>query len=104
NQKRETLVGKVTENAEVEIPQAMVTSETDQMLKEFDQRLQMQGMDLNTYFQFSGQTEEQLKEQMQEDAHSRVKTNLTLETIVEEEGPEVTDEDIDAEAQKMAGM
>ncbi|HLQ94991.1 MAG TPA: trigger factor [Pseudogracilibacillus sp.] len=104
NQKRETLVGKVTENAEVEIPQAMVTSETDQMLKEFDQRLQMQGMDLNTYFQFSGQTEEQLKEQMQEDAHSRVKTNLTLETIVDEEGLEVTEEDIDAEVQKMADM
>ncbi|HLR54947.1 MAG TPA: trigger factor [Pseudogracilibacillus sp.] len=104
NQKRETLVSKVTENAEVDIPEAMVTSETDQMMKEFDQRLQMQGMDLNTYFQFSGQTEDQLKEQMKEDAHSRVKTNLTLETIVDEEGLEVTEEDIDAEVQKMADM
>jgi trigger factor len=104
NKKRETLIEKVTENAEVDIPEAMINSELDQMMKEFEQRLQMQGMNLENYFQFSGQTEEQLKEQMQTDAAARVKTNLALEAIVEVEGLEVTEADIDQEVEKMAGM
>src|SRR5699024_6182928 len=104
NKKRETLIGKVTENAEVEIPEAMVNSEMDQMMKEFDQKLQMQGMNLETYFQFSGQTEEQLKEQMKDDALARVKTNLTLEAIINAEDLEVSEEDIDKEVTKMAEM
>src|SRR5699024_193089 len=54
NNKRETLLNKVTENVEVDIPKAMVDTELDQMLKEFEQRLQMQGMTLDNYFQFSG--------------------------------------------------
>src|SRR5699024_680543 len=104
NKQRETLIGKVTENAEVDIPEAMVHAEMDQMLKEFDQKLQMQGMNLETYFQFSGQTEEQLKEQMKDDAEARVKTNLTLEAIIHAEDLEVSDEDIDKEVDKMAEM
>lgn len=104
NNKRETLIGKVTENAEVDIPQAMADSEMEQMMKEFDQRLQMQGMNLETYFQFSGQSEEDLKEQMKTDAFARVKTNLTLEAIIDAENLEVTDADIDQEVQKMADM
>jgi len=104
NKKRETLIGKVTENAEVDIPEAMVNSEMDQMMNEFDQKLQMQGMNLETYFQFSGQTEEQLKEQMKDDALARVKTNLTLEAIIHAEDLEVSDEDIDKEVDKMAEM
>ena len=102
--KRETLIEKVTENAEVDIPEAMVTTELDQMLREFEQRLQMQGMTLETYFQFSGQSEDDLKEQMKTDAEARVKTNLTLEAIIEEENLEVTEEDIDKELDKMANM
>src|SRR5699024_1354875 len=82
---------KVTENAEVDIPEAMIDTELDQMMKEFDQRLQMQGMTLEQYFQFSGQSEEELKEQMKNDAAARVKTNLTLESIVKEEDLEVTE-------------
>lgn len=104
NKKRETLISKVTENAEVDIPEAMVNSEMDQMMNEFDQKLQMQGMNLETYFQFSGQTEDQLKEQMKDDALARVKTNLTLEAIIHEEGLEVSEEDIDKEVTKMADM
>lgn len=104
NKKRETLIEKITENAEVDIPQAMVDSEMEQMMKEFDQRLQMQGMNLETYFQFSGQSEDDLKEQMKDDAFARVKTNLTLEAIINEENLEVTEEDIDQEVQKMADM
>lgn len=104
NNKREQLIEKVTENAEVDIPEAMVETELDQMMKEFEQRLQMQGMTIENYFQFSGQSEEELKEQMKNDAEKRVKTNLTLETILEVEELEVSDEDIDAELTEMAKL
>ncbi|MFD1171384.1 trigger factor [Oceanobacillus picturae] len=104
NQTRETLIEKASENAQVEIPEAMVNTELDQMVKEFEQRLQMQGMTMEMYSQFSGQDESALKEQMKEDAEKRVKTNLTLEAIVNEENLEVTEEDVEAELEKMASM
>lgn len=104
NKKREQLIEQVTENAEIDIPEAMVQTELDQMLNEFEQRLQMQGMNLETYFQFSGQTEEQLKEQMETDAQLRVKTNLVLEAVLEAEQIEVEEADIEEELENMASM
>ncbi|MBT2656850.1 trigger factor [Bacillus sp. ISL-18] len=101
---RDTVVEKAAENAEVEIPEVMVTTEVNRMLQEFEQRLQMQGMNLELYFQFSGQDENALREQMKEDAEKRVKMNLTLEAIAKAENLEVTDEDVDAELERMAGM
>ena len=99
---RETLVNKASDNAEVEIPEVMVTAEVDRMMQEFGQRLQMQGMNLDLYFQFSGQTEEALRGQMTEDAGKRVRTNLTLEAIAAAENLEVTDEEAEEEVNKMA--
>ncbi|MGM0864273.1 MAG: trigger factor [Bacillota bacterium] len=99
---RETLVNKASDNAEVEIPEVMVTAEVDRMMQEFEQRLQMQGMNLDLYFQFSGQTEEDLRGQMKEDAGKRVRTNLTLEAIAAAENLEVTDEEAEEEVNKMA--
>ncbi|MBW3111816.1 MULTISPECIES: trigger factor [Bacillaceae] len=99
---RETLVNKASDNAEVEIPEVMVTAEVDRMMQEFGQRLQMQGMNLDLYFQFSGQTEEDLRGQMTEDAGKRVRTNLTLEAIAAAENLEVTDEEAEEEVNKMA--
>src|SRR5690625_4542566 len=104
NNKRESLIKQVTENAEVDIPEEMVDTELNQMMQEFEQRLQMQGMALDQYFQFSGQTEDELKEQMKEDAFMRVKTNLVLEAVLEKEELEVSEEDIDAELTEMASM
>lgn len=104
NNLRDSLVEKAAENAEVDIPQAMINTEVDRMTKEFEQRLQMQGMNLELYFQFSGQDEDALKEQMKEDAAKRVKYNLTLEAIVHVENIEVSDEEIAAEIKKMAEM
>ncbi|MEH7439862.1 trigger factor [Neobacillus drentensis] len=101
---RDTVVEKAAANAEVEIPEVMVTNEVNRMLQEFEQRLQMQGMNLELYFQFSGQDENALREQMKEEAQSRVKVNLTLEAIAKAENLEVTDEDVEAELEKMAGM
>ncbi|AFI29341.1 trigger factor [Bacillus stercoris] len=99
---REELVLKASENAEIDVPQAMVDTELDRMLKEFEQRLQMQGMNLELYTQFSGQDEAALKEQMKEDAEKRVKSNLTLEAIAKAENLEVSDEEVDAELTKMS--
>ncbi|ASK63043.1 trigger factor [Virgibacillus phasianinus] len=104
NQKRETLIEKASDNTEVDVPEAMVTTELDRMVKEFEQRLQMQGMTMEMYFQFSGQDENALKEQMKDDAEKRVKTNLTLEAIFNEENLEVSDEDVDKELENMASM
>ncbi|KRT94057.1 trigger factor [Bacillus glycinifermentans] len=99
---REELVLKASENAEIDIPQAMIDTELDRMMKEFEQRLQMQGMNLDLYFQFSGQDENALKEQMKEDAEKRVKSNLTLEAIAKAEDLQVSDEEVEEELSKMA--
>ncbi|WHY65890.1 trigger factor [Neobacillus sp. SuZ13] len=101
---RDTVVEKAAANAEVEIPEVMVTNEVNRMLQEFEQRLQMQGMNLELYFQFSGQDENALREQMKEEAVTRVRVNLTLEAIAKAENLEVTDEDVNAELENMAGM
>ncbi|TFJ93967.1 trigger factor [Lentibacillus salicampi] len=104
NEKRETLIEKASENAEADIPKPMVETELDRMLQEFEQRLQMQGMTMDMYYQFSGQDSDALKGQMREDAEKRVKTNLTLEAIFNAENLEVTDEDVEEELSKMASM
>ncbi|MDF0726731.1 trigger factor [Cytobacillus sp. S13-E01] len=104
NSLRDTVIEKAAANAEVDIPEAMVNTELDRMLKEFEQRLQMQGMNMDLYFQFSGQDENALREQMKDDAGKRVRINLTLEAIAKEENIEVTDEEVTEELDKMAEM
>ncbi|MFS0751285.1 trigger factor [Oceanobacillus sp. 1P07AA] len=104
NKKREELIQKASDNVEVDIPEAMVDTEVNQMVREFEQQLQMQGMTLDMYAQFSGQDEDALKEQMREDAAKRVKTNLTLEAISEAEEIKPSEEDVKAELEKMASM
>lgn len=102
--KRESLIEQASDNAEVEIPEAMVTSEMDRMVKEFEQRLQGQGMTMDMYYQFSGTDENALREQMKDDAKKRVKTNLTLEAIAIKENLQATDEDVNQELESMASM
>lgn len=101
---RDELVEKAAENAEVEIPASMVNNEVDRMLQEFGQRLQMQGMNLDLYYQFSGQNEAALREQMTADAEQRVRVSLTLEAIAQAEAIEVSKEEIDAELEKMGAQ
>ena len=99
---RDELVEKAAENAEVEIPQGMINTEVDRMIQEFGQRLQTQGMNLDLYYQFSGQDEAALRTQMAEEAANRVKVSLVLEAIGQAESIEVTEEEINAEIEKMA--
>ncbi|MDN4607162.1 trigger factor [Sporosarcina highlanderae] len=99
---RDDLVEAAARNAEIDIPEVMIDSEVDRMMDEFGQRLQMQGMNLELYFQFSGQDEAALRSQMRDDALNRVRVSLTLEAIGKAENLEVTEEEINAELQKMA--
>ncbi|QUG43728.1 trigger factor [Psychrobacillus sp. INOP01] len=101
---RDTLVEAAAQNATIDIPQAMIASETDRMLQEFGQRLEQQGMNLDLYYQFSGQDEEALRTQMTEDANNRVKVSLTLEAIAKQENIEASEEDINAELDKMSAQ
>ena len=103
-QLRDELVQKAAENATIDIPEAMVVSETDRMMSDFEQRLTQQGMNLELYFQFSGQDEAALREQMKTDAETRVRVSLVLEAIAAQENMVVSSEDIDAELEKMASQ
>ncbi len=99
---QDAVIGKAVENAQIDLPEVMVANEVDRMMKDFAQRLQQQGLNLDLYFQFSGQDEEALKGQMKEEAEGQVRTSLVLEAIAETEKLEATDEDVDAELTKMA--
>lgn len=99
---RDDLVEQAASNAEVEIPQAMIDAEINRMMQDFEQRLQMQGMNLELYFQFSGQDEDTLRDQMKDDALSRVRVSLTLEAIGAAENIEVPAEEINDELKKMS--
>lgn len=102
--KKDSLVEQATENAEIDVPEVMIQTETERMLQEFEQRLQSQGMTLDLYYQFTQTDEEGMKAQFLEDAEKRVKMNLTLEAIADAENIEVTEEDIDKEIENMAEM
>lgn len=101
-EREKVLVDKVGENAEVEIPEAMVESEVQNMVRDFDNRLRAQGMNLDMFLGFSGQTVEDLKEQMKGDAEKRVRNNLVLEQIAKAENIEASEEEINKELQDMA--
>ncbi|MGG0236885.1 trigger factor [Bacillus rhizoplanae] len=104
NKLRDEVVEKAAANAGIDIPEAMIETELDRMVREFEQRLSYQGMNLELYYQFTGTDEAKLKEQMQEDAAKRVTTNLVLEAIIKAENIEVTEEEVNAEVEKMAEM
>lgn len=99
---RESLVVQASENAKMEIPEAMVESEQQRMLQEYEQRLAQQGLNLELFEQISGQSKEDLLEQMKDDAFKRVRTGLTLQAISDAENIEASEEDIDNELQKLA--
>ncbi|WP_020615904.1 trigger factor [Paenibacillus daejeonensis] len=96
------VVDKATELAEVEIPEIMIENETGHMLKDFENRLRSQGMNLDLYYQFSGQDEAALRGQMQGDAEKRVRNNLVLEAIAKAEGIEVSEDELTEELEKLA--
>ncbi len=99
---KEQLIEQASDNAEIEVPEAMVKTETDRMLQEFEQRLSQQGINMEMYQQLSGQDENALRDQMKDDAEKRVRTNLVLKQIAIDENIEVAEADVDAELEKMS--
>jgi trigger factor len=95
---------KAAENAEIDLPPVMVEHELDQMVQEFAQRLQFQGLTLDMYYQFSGMDESKLRDQMRDDATTRVRTALVLEAIGKAENIEVSEEDVNKELERLAGI
>ena len=97
-------IAAIVEASEMEIPDAMIQSQCEDMVNEFAQRIAQSGLTMEQYMQFSGQTVEGLMDQVRPEAETRIKTSLVLEAIVKAEGIEVADADVDAEIEKMAGM
>lgn len=95
------ILEQVVENMEVEIPECMFTKRTDEMVQEYNYRLQMQGLNLETYLQYMGQDMDTFKESFKEGAEKQVKVSVALAAIMEAENIEVSDEEIDAEAAKI---
>jgi trigger factor len=102
NEASNKLIETVINNATVDLPDAMIDAETTEMVNDYSSRLQQQGFQLDQFLQMTGQTEEQLREQMKVDAVSRVKLRLVLEKIAEVENIEATEEIIEAEYAKIA--
>ena len=91
NAKEEAVVAKIVENATMEIPDAMLDTQVRQMVNDFAQRLQMQGLSFEQYMQFTGATVEQLMEQVKPQAEKRIKSRLVLEAVAKAENIEVSD-------------
>ena len=91
-------------NATMEIPEAMLKTQQNQMVQEFAQRIQAQGLSMEQYFQFTGLTAEKMMEEVKPQAEKRIQTRLVLEAIVKAENIEITDEKFNEEVAKMAEM
>lgn len=98
------IIEKIIEDSQMEIPDAMVETQTENMIDDFANRLAQQGMPMEQYMQFTGMTKEKLMEQMKPDALKRIQSGLILEAIAEAEKIEVSEEDVEAEIGKMAEM
>ena len=102
--KEDAAVEKAVANASMEIPDAMVKSQAAQMVDNFVRRLQAQGMSMEQYMQYTGQTLEQMQDQMKPQATKQIQTRLVLEKVAEVENIEASEEKIDGEIQEMAKM
>ena len=88
----------------MEIPEAMLETQQRQMVDEFAQRITMQGLSMEQYFQFTGTNYQQMVEQVKPQAEERIKSRLVLEAIAKAENIEVTEEDYEKELETMADV
>ena len=102
NAKEEAVITAIIEDSAMEIPDAMLETQQRQIVDEFTQRLQMQGISLEQYFQFTGLDSEKMLEQAKPQADRRIKSRLVLEAIVAAEKITVSDEDYEKEIERMA--
>ena len=102
DQKEMAAIDAVVENSEMDIPDPYVETVMRQMIQEYSQRLSMQGLNLEQYMQFTGQTREKFEEDMKPQALKRIQSRLVLEEIVKKENITVTDEDLEEEYKKIS--
>ena len=100
--KEDAVIEKIIENAQMDIPEAMIDTQARQLVDEFAQRIQSQGLSFEQYLQFTGMTLDTALEQMKPNAVKRIQSRLVLEAVVKAENIEVSEEDVKAEIAKMA--
>ena len=100
--KEDAVIEKIIENAQMDIPEAMIDTQARQSVDEFAQRIQAQGLSFEQYLQFTGMTLDTALEQMKPNAVKRIQSRLVLEAVVKAENIEVSEEDVKAEIAKMA--
>lgn len=98
------VVNQIIENASMDIPEPMVNMQTNQMIREFAQNLQYQGLSVEQYMQFTGMTQQSLIEEIQPQALKRIQSRLVLEAVAEAEGIDATEEEVEKELENMATM
>ena len=96
------LLDAAIKNMEVDIPEAMIEEEVNRMIKQYEEKLKMQGITLERFYKFTNSDEALLRSQMKEEAEKRVSSRLLLEAIMKEEKIEVASEDVDKEASDLA--
>ena len=96
------VIEKVSENAKVDIPQAMIEDQIDNMLRDMEMRMMYQGMKLDDYFKYTGQTREQVREMYKPSAEERVKTQLVLDAVMKAEDIKADEAETDVEIAKYA--
>ena len=100
--KEDAAVDKAIENAQMDIPQAMIDTQAENMLDNFSQRMQSQGLTMEQYFMYTGQSADSMLESMKPQALKTIQTRLLLEAIAEAENIEPSEEEVDEEIRKMA--
>ena len=100
--KEDEAIAKIVETSKMDIPEAMINTQVNRMLEDFAQRLQSQGLSVEQYFQYTGVTAEKIIEDMKPQAVKNIQSRLVLEAIVKAENIEVSDEEFEAELNKMA--
>ncbi len=100
--KEDAVIAKILEDAEMDVPEAMIKTQMRRSLDEFAQQLMMQGLTLKQYFMFTGLDEEKMMEQSRPSAEKRIKSRLVLEAVAKAEGMSVSDEDYEKTIKEMA--
>lgn len=100
----EAVINAAVANAKIDIPEVMINREIDGMLKDLETRLQYQGLDIQTYYQFTNTSEESFRQQMKEVATNKVKTEVVMDKIAEVENITAAEEEVKAKAKEMAEM
>ncbi len=100
--KEDEAIEKIIDDAKMDIPEAMIDNQVNSMINDFANNMMQQGLSMEQYMQFTGMTIDKFKDQVRPDAIKRIQSSLVLEQVAKDENIEVTDEDVDAEIQKMA--